>query len=141
MDIMLLLAAALALIAIVIAVARLRSQGGAKMAMAHRNSQYFGPAEIEAYVRAHATEIGRETFPDNPDVKWIVHGFTHTQQLILAEVEPEPADVGYPRFKFGFVGGPAAPPRHVATYCFESGAYALLCTAQNAPRNLPRRLP
>jgi hypothetical protein len=68
---------------------------------------YLGPAEIEGYVRERVTELGRETFPDNPEVKWIVHGCTHTQQWVLAEVEPEPAEVGYPRFKFGFVGGGA----------------------------------
>jgi hypothetical protein len=140
MDNALLLAGAVAVIAIVIAVARLRSQGRARTRIAQTSSQYFGPAEIEAYVREHATQLGRETFPDNPDVKWIVHGFAHMRELILAEVEPEPAEIGYPRFKFGFVGGRAVSPKHVATYCLESGAYTLLCTAQGAPRDLPRRL-
>jgi len=138
MDNLLWAAGVVGAIAVVIAVARLRSRGNSRNTTTQASTAYFGPAEIEAYVRQHATEIGKETFPDNPDVKWIVHGFTHTHQLILAEVEPDSAEVGYPRFKFGFVG--AAPPKHVATYCLESGTYTLLCTAQGAPRDLPRRV-
>ena len=101
---------------------------------------YFGPAEIESYVREHANEIGRESFPDNPEVQWTVHGFTHTAQLVLAEFEPNSEEVGYPRFRFGFTGGNTSSPKHVATYCFEDGAYSLLSTGPGAPRNLPQTL-
>lgn len=122
MDNILLAAGVVGAVVIVALVIRQRSRGAAHNPTTHASGAYFGPAEIEAYIREHATELGRETFPDNPDTRWIVHGFTHTQRLILAEVEPEPAEVGYPSFKFGFVGGGALPPRHVATYCLESGA-------------------
>jgi hypothetical protein len=95
--------------------------------------------EIERWIREHVTEVGRETFPDNPEVAWSVKGFRHAADLVLAEVVPEPDEVGYPRFVFGFAGG-SARPRHVATWCFSDGSYTLLCTGAGAPRNLPRQL-
>jgi len=137
---MLLALAVFGAVVIVAVVVRHRSRATAKYATTHSSAAYFGPAEIEAYVREHATEFGRELFPDNPDVEWIVHGFTHTSEMILAEVEPKPDEVGYPRFKFGFIGGGARLPKCIATYCLDSGRYQLLSTARGAPGNLPRRL-
>lgn len=141
MDSVLLATFAVGAVAVVMAVARSRAREAPVVVQtAHTSAAYFGPAEIEAYVREHATELGRETFPDNAETKWTVHGFTHTDRMVLAEVEPDPADVGYPRFKFGFVGGGPLPPEHVATYCLEDGIYKLLCTSAGAPARLPRRL-
>jgi hypothetical protein len=119
---------------------RRRDRGRADDRSARAHAVPLGPDEIDAYIREHATDLGRETFPDNPDVQWTVHGVTRTPQLILAEVEPRPDEVGYPRFKFAFVAGGPAPPRHVATYCLEQGRFRLLCTAPGAPRGLPRRV-
>lgn len=133
-------ACALGAVAVMVLVVRLRSRGSINDTSIHTRAAPLSPDEIEAYVRGHVAELGRDTFPDNPEVQWIVHGFTHTPQLILAEVEPRPDEVGYPRFKFGFVAGGAKPPKHVATYCLESGTYKLLCTAQGAPCGLPRRV-
>jgi hypothetical protein len=121
-------------------VVRLRSRDSSNGGSLHTNANPLNPDEIEAYVREHATDLGRETFPDNPAVQWIVHGFTRTPQLILAEVEPRPDEVGYARFKFGFIAGGTKPPRHVATYCLEGGRYELLCTGPGAPCGLPRRV-
>lgn len=104
--------------------------------MSHR----FGPMEIEAWVRKHITELGREWFPDNPDVEWLVHGIVHGPELVLAEVEPRPDEVGYPRFKFGFLSKDGGVPRLVAVYCVEAGGYSLLAKDPAAPRGLPRKL-
>ena len=139
MENILLAVAIIGAVIIVATVARRRSRATTTQAATHSGA-YFGPAEVEAYVREHATEFGRDQFPDNPDVEWMVHGFTHTEKLILAEVEPQPPEVGYPRFKFGFVSGGATPPKHMATYCLDAGSYQLLCTAPGAPANLPPRL-
>ncbi|HEX9880578.1 MAG TPA: hypothetical protein VGB25_10320, partial [Candidatus Binatia bacterium] len=109
-------------------------------AQAQASTPYFGPAEIEAYVREHANEIGREMFPDNAEVKWTVRGFTHGSKVVLAEFEPDSEEVGYPSFKFGFIGGNSKTPNHVATYCLEEGVYTLLSTGRGAPSGLPRVL-
>lgn len=101
-------------------------------------TRYFGATEIDAWIRQNATELGREWFPDNPDVEWVVHGIVHGPDLVLAEVEPRPDEVGYPRFKFGFLSKDGAAPMLVAVYCLEGGAYLLLAT--DRPRSLPRRL-
>jgi hypothetical protein len=101
--------------------------------------QQNGGTEVERWIREHATEVGREEFPDNPQVVWSVKGFRHSADLVLAEVVPDPDEVGYPRFVFGFAGG-SARPRHVATWCFRDGGYTLLCTGPGAPRNLARQL-
>jgi hypothetical protein len=140
MDGTLLWVCAAAAVALVVALVRLRGRDRSRGSAPYTGGACFGASEIEAYIREHVTELGRETFPDNPDVKWSVHGFTHTPRLVLAEVVPEPDEVGYSRFKFGFVGGGASPPEHVATYCLESGAYTLLCHTPGAGRGLPRRL-
>lgn len=107
---------------------------------AGKSLSYFGPNEIETFVRDHVTDIGRTAFPDNPDVQWLVHGFTHRPEFVLAEVEPQPDEVGYPRFQLGFVSIRGEAPQHIATYCLEDGEYTLLSTARGAPRNLPMHL-
>jgi hypothetical protein len=98
-----------------------------------------GAAEAERWIREHVTEVGREEFPDNPEVAWSVKGFRHAADLVLAEVVPEPDEVGYPRFVFGFAAG-AARPRHVATWCLRDGGYTLLSSGHGAPPDLPRRV-
>jgi hypothetical protein len=119
---------------------RLRARVASHNATAQARAAPLAPDEIDAYIREHATALGRETFPDNPEVRWMVHAITRTPQLILAEVEPRPDEVGYARFKFAFVASGATPPRHVATYCLEQGRFHLLCTAPGAPPGLPRRV-
>ena len=96
------------------------------------------PVEAEDYIRRHLVRIAEAQFPDNPGLEWAVLGFRHREDLgvLLAEVEPRPDEVGYPRFQFAFLVA-SDPPTHVATYCFESGRYALLSTGRGAPRGLP----
>ena len=48
----------------------------------------------EKYIREHMDEIGRESFPDNPDVTWRVTDIAHQGELSVVEVEPQPDTVG-----------------------------------------------
>ena len=130
---------ALGLAFVVLAVVLLKQRSRVSRASAPGNAP-LDPAEVERYVRENITRIGRTAFPDNPDVEWILHGFSHGPDLILAEVEPRPDDVGYSRFKLGFVATGSGAPAHVATYSLEEGVYVLLATGAGAPRGLPRRL-
>lgn len=130
---------AIVIVAVVIKL-RSRAADSARPPAAGGSLSFFGPSEIETFIREHITDIGTAAFPDNADVEWLVHGFSHGPQLVLAEVEPQPDEVGYPRFKLGFVSISGGEPQHVATYCLEDGAYSLLSTAPGAPRNLPRHL-
>lgn len=131
---------ALGAVAGVALLVRLRARGAAHNAAFQARAVPLAPDEIDAYIREHATALGRENFPDNSGVRWMVHAITRTPQLILAEMEPSPDEVGYARFKFAFVASDTTPPRYVATYCLEQGRFHLLCTAPGAPRGLPRRV-
>ena len=122
-----------------------RLRGGSadrKTAEIGRSTTFFGPQEVEGYVRNHIVEIAEEQFPDNRGLKWIVYGFQHREDLglVFAEVEPRPDVVGYPRFQFAFLTPRTAPPKHVAAYCLEFGKYTLLSKSRDAPRNLPKQL-
>jgi hypothetical protein len=137
-----------AVVAIVIAAAtalwfRLRGgSAGGEAAESGRSTTFFGPREIEGYVRDHIVEIAEEQFPDNRGLQWIVYGFQHREDLglVFAEVEPRPDVVGYPRFQFAFLTPRTPPPKQVAAYCLESGKYTLLSKSGDAPRNLPKQL-
>jgi hypothetical protein len=102
----------------------------------------IGSGEIESYVRERVVQLAEEQFPDNTGLEWTVLGFRHREDLgvVFAEIEPTPDEVGYPRFQFAFLLSSSGPPRHVATYCLESGQYVLLSTGRGAPRGLPKTL-
>jgi hypothetical protein len=106
------------------------------------NDHVFGPGEIEHYVRTRIAEIAEANFPDNPGLQWAVHGFRHREDLdlIFAEVEPHPDEVGYPRFQFGFRRSATGPPKHVATYCLDAGTYTLMSHSLGFFSKLPKRL-
>jgi hypothetical protein len=102
----------------------------------------FGPREIEDYVRDHLVEIAEEQFPDNVGLRWTLHRFQHREDLglVLAEVEPDPSEVGYPRFQFAFRTSGGGPPKHIATYCLDGGVFTLLSTSGWGARGVPRQL-
>jgi hypothetical protein len=98
------------------------------------------PAGIENLVRENIVRIAETQFPDNRGLRWLIHGFSRLGSLVVVEVEPQPSEVGYSRFKFVFVVDGGAHLRHVATYCLEAGEYSLLSTSPDAPVGLPKRL-
>lgn len=102
----------------------------------------MGPSEVEDYVRGKVVQFAEKQFPDNPGLQWALLGFRHREDLrvVFAEVEPQPDEVGYSRFQFAFLVLPSGPPKHVATYCLQSGKYSLMSTGRGAPRGLPKEL-
>jgi len=98
-----------------------------------------GATEAEHWVRPRIVEIAEENFPDDLGLEWRIHGVRQRGGLLFVEVEPIPAQVGYPRFLFTFTYTDLPAPSHVATYCLEAGRYSLLSTAPEA-RELPRFL-
>lgn len=96
-------------------------------------------SEIEAYIRENITAICEDSFPDNVGIQWNIIGFSEQHNLVFAEIEPQPDEVGYPRFKMGFleVGG---TPNCVAAYSLEDGEFTLLFTGDGAPAGLPQEL-
>lgn len=92
----------------------------------------------EAAIRERIVAMAEDTFPDNVGQEWPILGFEHRGHLTFVEVEPKPATVGYPRFKFVVPAG--GEPRAVATYCLEGGRYVLLCTEHGLKEDLPKVL-
>jgi hypothetical protein len=93
----------------------------------------------EAWLRTHVVGIAEDTFPDDLGLDWVVQGFEHRGPLTLVEVEPRPATVGYPRFRFA-VSFAGSEPRCLATYAAKNGRFELLCSLPGRGETLPRVL-
>ncbi|NIS74361.1 MAG: hypothetical protein GTO08_03605 [Deltaproteobacteria bacterium] len=95
---------------------------------------------MEDYVREHIVEIAEENFPDNPGLEWNIHGFEYRDGLTIVEVEPEPDEAGYSRFKF-VVSSPKGGDVEVdAIYCLKDGVYSLLCHSYGSEGRFPQLL-
>jgi hypothetical protein len=84
-------------------------------------------------VRETAPAEARRAFPDNPDVTWIVHSAANDGGHVAAELEPQPATVGYPRFLLIFGCGPGDAPVRYGTYARQNDAWTLLSTTDGSP--------
>ena len=82
---------------------------------------------------AKINDLGRESFPDDPDVVWQVRSIVHADSYSFVEATPNPATVGYPRFMFVLSFAAAAEPAVVGCYCFDRGLWSLLFTTPNTP--------
>lgn len=87
----------------------------------------------DGVVRARIDAIGKESFPDNPDVHWEVLGILHRGDYSFVETEPKPSTVGYPKFKFVLWFRSDDPPVVAGCYALERGRWTLLFTAPDAP--------
>ncbi|NIS75230.1 MAG: hypothetical protein GTO08_08110 [Deltaproteobacteria bacterium] len=100
----------------------------------------WGPKEVEKYVTEHIVEIAEGIFVENLGLSWTIHGFELRDDLTYVEIEPQPDEVGYSRFKF-VIYSPGPEIAHViACYCLENGAYSLLFTDSRFSRQFPERL-
>ena len=91
-----------------------------------------GPDECATAAEAEAPAMALEAFPDNPDVTWEVLGATIDDEgRSLVELQPDPDEVGYPRFTF-LIDCTTGEPVRLATYAFEDEGYILLATTDAA---------
>jgi len=97
----------------------------------------------EDYLKTHIVAIAEEAFPDNLGLEWIVRGFVHRGDFTVVEVEPQPDEVGYTRFKLvQSFANPQKPKHNIACYCFEDGKWQLLFgDSAFAPRTSPDSFP
>src|SRR5438309_8920020 len=84
-------------------------------------------------IRAKINDLGRKSFPDDPDVLWHVRSILHANNYSFVEAEPTPATVGYPRLMFVLSFAFGAEPAVVGCYGFERGLWSLLFTTPNTP--------
>jgi len=82
----------------------------------------------EAFLRDNIVRLAEAEFPDDKGIQWNILSFEHKAHLTHVEVEPTPATVGYPRFKFVVSFKNPEMPRIIGIYCFENGQYGLLST-------------
>ena len=89
------------------------------------------PTKREAFLKDNIVRLAETEFPDNKGIQWNILSFEHKAHLTHVEVEPTPATVGYPRFKFAVSFKNPETPRVIGTYCFKDGQYSLLSTRKN----------
>lgn len=85
--------------------------------------------------------MAEDTFPDNTGLEWIIHRSQHADDFTLVEVEPKPAEVGYPRFKFFVSFLHPQKPEHWGTYIPVKSHWELLCYDPKYKAKPPGRLP
>ncbi len=83
-------------------------------------------ADREIWLRANIVRLAEECFPDDAGLAWPVLGVEHRGELAYVEVEPKPATVGYPRFKFVVSFQDPAKPGVKGCYCLDRGKWKLL---------------
>lgn len=88
-------------------------------------------AKREAFLKDNIVRLAEREFPGNKGIQWNILSFEHKAHLSYVEVEPTPATVGYPRFKFAVSFKNPETPRVIGTYCFKDGQYSLLSTRKN----------
>ena len=90
--------------------------------------------QLETAVRAGIQAIGEESFPDNA-VAWSVLSLEEKGGYAFAEAAAEPAEVGYPKFRFVLRAAQGGGVEAVACYYFEQGRWALLFTTPGTPQD------
>lgn len=85
-------------------------------------------ARREAFLKDNIVRLAEAEFPDNKGVQWNILSLEHKAHLTYVIVEPNPATLDYPRFKFAVSFKNPEMPRIIGTYCFKDGQYNLLST-------------
>ena len=91
-------------------------------------------SQFEDSVRASIQEIGEDTFPDNA-VAWKLSAIEEKGGYAYAEAVADPAEVGYPQFRFVLRPDKSGKPEFVACLVWEDGKWIQLCSAPGAPRD------
>ena len=80
------------------------------------------PSKRESYLRDNIVRLAEAELPENKGIKGILCNIIrleHKAHLIYAVVEPNPANLDYPRFKFAVSFENSEMPRVIGTYCFK----------------------
>lgn len=85
-------------------------------------------AKREAFLKDNIVRLAEAEFPDNKGIQWNIISLEHKAHLTYVVVEPNPATLDYPRFKFAVSFKNPEMPRVVGIFCFENGQYSLLGT-------------
>jgi hypothetical protein len=107
------------------------SEGGSPRGDAAPTANALAACE-EAVVLRDVDRLGKQGFPDNPNVTWETLGHKVSAGIFYVEVRPTPDEVGYPKFVFAIGCRAANVPEVLATYAFDKGAYTLLSTKDSA---------
>lgn len=83
-------------------------------------------AKRELFLKDNIVRLAEAEFPDNKGVQWTILSLEHKAHLTYVIVAPNPATLGYPRFKFAVSFKNPEMPRVIGTYCFKDGQYSLL---------------
>jgi len=85
-------------------------------------------AKRESYLRDNIVRLAEAEFPDNKGIQWNIISLEHKAHLTYVVVEPNPANLDYPRFKFAVSFKNPEMPRVIGIYCFKDGQYSLFST-------------
>jgi len=88
------------------------------------------PSKRESYLRDNIVRLAEAEFPDNKGIQWNIISLEHKAHLTYVVVEPNPANLDYPRFKFTVSFKNPEMPRVIGIYCFKDGQYGLFRFAQ-----------
>lgn len=83
-------------------------------------------AKRELFLKDNIVRLAEAEFPDNKGVQWTILSLEHKAHLTYVIVEPNPATLDYPRFKFAVSFKNPEMPRFIGAYCFKDGQYSLL---------------
>ena len=76
-------------------------------------------ARRESFLKDTIVQLAEAEFPDNKGIQWNIISLEHKAHLTYVVVEPNPANLDYPRFKFAVSFENSEMPRVIGTYCFK----------------------
>ena len=82
----------------------------------------------EAFLKDNIVRLAEAEFPDNKGIQWNIISLEHKTHLTYVVVEPNPATLDYPRFKFTVSFKNPEMPRVIGVFCFKDGQYSLIPT-------------
>ena len=85
-------------------------------------------AKRESFLKENITRLAETEFPDNKGIQWNIISLEHKAHLTYVIVEPNPATLDYPRFKFTVSFKNPEMPCVIGTYCFKDDQYSLFST-------------
>ena len=82
----------------------------------------------EAFLKDNIVRLAEAEFPDNKGIQWNIISLEHKAHLTYVVVEPNPATLDYPRFKFSVSFKNPETPSVIGVFCFKDGQYSLIPT-------------